>query len=268
MWSREIMKTPLISLMLVVFVAVMAVPVHADTFDPVIWYQSPDLSQEGLAVRSTFPWLLADDFLSTSTDPIIQIVVWGVWQDDLPPDPSLLSFYVGIFEDIPDWDQEGPAFSMPGDLVWEDIFLPGEFGEFIAENVGGQFWYDSQTGDLIDDSHQQLWTYSFNIDLASNPFIRQGTPEDARKYWLTVGADVSCTRLFGWQSSGDHWLDSAVWIDLSHPDAAQWQPVIPPFGSGAMDLAFALIAIPEPTTLGLIVLGGLMLRKRRRGRHA
>src|SRR3990170_7895753 len=72
--------------------------------DPAKWVQLPDLQPTGVDVKATYPKVLADDFLCTSTGPITDIHIWGSWLYDRLPvipgttvgDPNNVSFRLSI----------------------------------------------------------------------------------------------------------------------------------------------------------------------------
>ncbi len=288
-----------------IFVSVLAVlftsaAVNADWFvgdDYKMHYpQLPDLSPEGmdvLASLTTDPTgtnamvkVLADDFRCTQSGPITDIHIWGSWLlDQVSAVPNHGTFVLGIYSDIPDPDGTGPAYSMPGELLWDMKFRPGEYAVRVEADGPEQF-FDPNLNEIIGTDNI-AWQYNFLID--ETLAFRQ---ELGKVYWLSVmnvdpdndGAisliDLSNVlagqNRFGWKSSKDHWNDDAVFIDLENvfnmpvdaiyppntPGAVlPWQELINPLTGESMDLAFVIT--PEPATIALLTLGALAALRRR-----
>src|SRR3990172_9328291 len=85
--------------------------------------QLPDLTSTGMDVNATFPKVLADDFLCTSTGPITDIHIWGSWLNDNRP--PVANFRLSIHADIP----AGPnnPYSRPGEQLWPGPLDAGEW---------------------------------------------------------------------------------------------------------------------------------------------
>ena len=81
------------------------------------------------------------------------------------------------------------------------------------------------------------------------PFFEQAGVE----YFLDI--DKPSSELWAWHYTTIQKQDYSV-VASSH--SGPWT------STGGFDLAFELIAVPEPATLGLAILGGLMLLGRRR----
>ncbi|MCP4902422.1 MAG: PEP-CTERM sorting domain-containing protein, partial [bacterium] len=64
----------------------------------------------------------------------------------------------------------------------------------------------------------------------------------------------------GWKTSQDHWNDNAVW-EVSN---GVYAPLSDPLAQPPTPLDMAFVITPEPTTLGLLALGGLVVLKRRK----
>lgn len=238
--------------------------------DPAKWVQLPDLSPAGIDVYATNPKVLADDFLCTQTGLITDIHIWGSWLGDyLPMEPtggnpsaSNVAFTLSLHADIPAGSQGGPPYSMPGELLWEQTFEPGQFSANLY-SVGPEGWYNPNTGEYFVEGDHQAWQYNFYID-PEVAFLQEGTLDNPVVYWLDVSATPSDSpTFFGWKTSIDHWNDDAVWAD-SHQ--GPWNelryPGGHPFEGQSIDLAFVIT--PEPTTIVLLGLGGLALRRKRR----
>ena len=121
---------------------------------------------------------------------------------------------------------------------------------------GLQGWYEPLTGEVLEDDHWGVWQYNFE-DI-SDPFIQV----EGETYWLEISMRLhpTSTAKWGWKSSVDHWNDDAVW-GWGEPDT-YWEGELyePPDFTQSLDLAFVIT--PEPTSLGLLALGGLALLRR------
>ncbi len=205
--------------------------------------QLPDLAN-GIDVMAY--WLLADDFLCTSSGPITDIHIWT-------SNPSFLGTKVnlGIWTNNPG-DLNG-GFSTPGIQKWGKIFQIGEYT--IREVATGlnETWWDPMTGQSGIDT--TVFQYNFFID-----------PKDAFKqekgqiYWLTLYANA------GWKTTYQPWNDVAVYWDTGD---ARWERIAYPEGTGFRDMAF-VITTPTPPSLlllgsGLLGLGALGWRRRKQG---
>ncbi len=256
------------------------------------WVQLPDLrdpiageTPAGVDV-STYPdTILADDFLCTSTDPITGVHIWGSWIDDVLPmkeiwvddpaggppiidfllDPASLSFRLSIHSDIPVDAAQGIEYSRPGELLWEQIFDPGQFTVRPYGDVP-QGWYDPATGEYLPDNHTGVWQYNFDID-HEEAFIQQGTDTEPIVYWLDVETlihDEFEEAEFGWKTSIQHWNDDGVYSD----GEGGWNELIYPDGhpqeGESIDLAFVIV--PEPTTMLIFGLGSLMVLRKKRNK--
>ena len=210
------------------------------------WEQPPDLSAAGIDVNDTAytyqpppPYLLADDFLCTSTGPLTDISIWGSWTNDWVPDPSMVSFTLSIHSDIPDPDDPGPQFSMPGQLLWQKTFGPPQQPAEIIP-VMREGWLNppsdyNSLGDTI------CFRYDFHV--GSNAFVQT----NGTIYWLDVQA-VLATPMpvpkFGWKTSIAHWNDDAVWAFGTEQGHGAWSelryPPGHPYVGQSIDLAFRL----------------------------
>ena len=200
-------------------------------------------------------------------------------------------FSLVIFENIPATDTSP---SMPGIPVWDAYVMP-DVERFYA-NAEEQF-YDPNVVDFIGwDS--EVWEYNFYF--TETEAFHQ---EEGKIYWLGVHhtfdldgdgivgivdhlqlMDMS-PAAFGWKTAdlnsyppealGEHFMDDAVWTDVNTMgtdghvvpgvvagEAPIWNELFNPFTNQSLDLAFVIT--PESATMGLLLLGGLALLRRRR----
>ncbi|MCC6679569.1 MAG: PEP-CTERM sorting domain-containing protein [Phycisphaeraceae bacterium] len=254
--------------------------------------QLPDL-QTGLDVldgpylagptQPLYSKFLADDFLCTETGPITDIHVWGSWLNDVNPQFGAAgvigkNFQLAIYSDVP--AVPGGPYSHPGDLLWSTTMIARER------------LYAPATEEFFDPNQNQIigadtaaWQYNFFID-PSEAFVQ----EAGKIYWLGVAlsADVNGDGVvdlldmslmaqyapwaYGWKTSRDKFNDDAVWVDYDWfgsgtptgvpTDPLAWHELIHPFTGESLDLAF-VITTPEPASLALLALGGVILLKRR-----
>ena len=188
----------------------------------------------------------ADDWRCSASGPVEDIHFWYSWEQD----------EVGIIDrvDVTIWSNipaaESPmGFSIPGNPLWTREFLTPELHtQWYGE--GTQGFFDAGGGWYPED---HVNYYQCNIVNIAEPFVQV---KDSI-YWLELSVlirDPVATHI-GWKTSKDHFMDTAVfradpfWIELIDPD------------ENMLDLAFVIT--PEPSGLALVLLGGLMLLRRR-----
>ena len=238
--------------------AVLAFSVTAsadwDPTQPYKWVQYPDLNDTGMDVNACDPfYLLADDFLCTTTGPLTDIHIWGSWYHDVLPEgvPTSVAFTLSIHEDVPA-DTTAGDHSRPGDILWIMDFQPGSFSAQMWADGLTEGWYEppdiyEPLGDTV------CWQYNFFID-AAEAFTQLGTPDVPVVYWLDVQAHPLDTEAwFGWKTSVDHWNDDAVWGYGPEPYLEPWYELTYPIGHEyfpeSIDLAFVITGeeVVEPT---------------------
>ena len=223
------------------------------------WVQPPDLSTEGVDVNASLtnepPYILADDFLCTSTTPISDIHIWGSWRYDLlpknaagDPDPTQVGFTLSIHEDIPA-GTGGLTYSRPGQLLRRWYFAPGAFKAWAYRSDITEGFMDPPETYIMPGDHV-CWQYDFQMS-SGQWFWQEGTPSKPKVYWL----DVQATPLnepnarFGWKTSYRHWNDDAVWGNGQEPFTGTWAelryPPRHPRNGQSIDLAFMITGPPQ-----------------------
>jgi hypothetical protein len=230
------------------------------------WAQLPDLDITGIVVNASHTpddYILADDFLCTETDRLIEIHVFGSWWYDWFPGfpPNEIEFTLSIHDDIPA-NQNPDGYSIPGVPLWTMKFLPGSFDvQPYAEGIE-EGWLDAPNNYIPPPVAAFCWQYSFFIDPAL-AFLQEGTLSNPVVYWLSLEATpLADGPLFGWMTTLDHWNDNAVWGIGMRPYPGPWwelrYPQGHPMADESIDLAFALFgeditAVPDvPQKRGLL----------------
>lgn len=226
---------------------VIAAPVLADwnVGDPYKMHfpQLPDLN--GWDVNATYPKVLADDWQCSGSGLVSDIHFWGSWKADQVGQIS--SFHMSIHADVP---AQGGLPSHPGPVLWEEDIT--QFAIRSYDPSANEGWYDPNTGQYNKPDHTHYFQY--NITNIPNPYFQTLNTI----YWLDVSAHVVGTaNQWGWKTSLNHWNDDAVWGDFPTPN---WTELTDPIAGTSLDLAFVIT--PEPTSLLLLGLGVLVLRRR------
>ena len=240
--------------------------------------QLPDLNTTGLDVLASNAdvaggnpinhWV-ADDFRCRQTGLITDIHFWGSWLDDGfdHDNPNgFVGYHLAIYNDVP-VGMSGTNFSMPGLLLWDMVFGPESepFGPTYSARLvatADEGFYDPRVNQ-VTGADTQVWQYNFLID----PEEAFGQ-EQGEIYWLAVQAIIDTplpSPLWGWKTSRDHWNDDAVWGPTAFNFPDTWSELRYPtghsFAGESIDLAFVIT--PEPGTLALMVLVGLLTVRRR-----
>ena len=256
----KIEKKIVFSIAVISVVLFVAVAARADWFpgdDHKMHYpQLPD--PFGWDVNATFPKVLADDWQCSETGPVSDVHLWGSWEFGQGDEALISRIHLSIHTNIP-----APAaggFSMPGDLLWERDFSPGEFTVIDPYGTGEQGWYDPNSGEFRPGDHFTF--HQINIVDIRDPFSQ--TKDEI--YWLDVSVEtITPSARWGWKTTQDHFMDDAVWADIIDPGGiiTNWQELRDPTGE-SLDLAFVIT--PEPATMVVLVLGLLPMMIRRHGK--
>jgi hypothetical protein len=248
---------------------------HWNLGNPAKWVQLPDLTPTGIDVWNTgWEHPIADDFECTSTDPIIDVHLWGSWLND-EHEAFLSRIWLSIYDDDP-VGTEGPdpenQFSKPGLFRWEGEFTPSGVGvdgsyterAYYRLTTGAEMFWNPNTGAMGADTI--VWQYNISIDPAK-AFVQEGSDTEPRIYWLVVNAFPEWdNEEYGWKTrdiQDGHFMDDAVYWDA---DTQNWAPLVYPDGhpyeGQSIDMAFVIT--PEPATICLLGLGTLSLIRRKR----
>jgi len=230
------------------------------------WIQKPDLTDRGVDVDATLeqmvpppsPQLLADDFPCDTSEPITGINIYGSWlHDNLPHDPTGLQnpaqvqFTLSFHEDLPIGDPRNPnPWSMPGDMIWSERFVPGEFSVEPITAMKEESYYIPCTDEYFPNDHTGVYKYNF---YPKDPFVQKGSPDNPVIYWLDVQAQPQDAMQdpnvrFGWKTrdiDDGHFMDDATWVRAVEPyNGNAWRelryPPGHPYAEQSMDLAFEL----------------------------
>lgn len=207
------------------------------------WMRPPDLSTTGIDVNATAdpmnppPYLLADDFPCTVTGPITDIIIWGSWRNDLVPPLQFATFALSIHSDMT--NTSPPFNSMPGQLLWLQMFGPGQYVDQPLPVQLEEGWLDPPVNYVYPGDHN-LFQYAFHV--TNNPFVQT----NGMIYWLDVQAQMppGSPFQFGWKTTPYplNWHDDAVWVNASEPYSGTWNELRRYWDSGvSLDLAFQLI---------------------------
>jgi hypothetical protein len=200
------------------------------------YLQPPDL--EGWDILSTYPCVVADDWLCTETGPVTDIHFWGSWFIDF--NAPIEGFYISIYSNIP-----GPPFSQPGEELWSafiHIFVETPMEDFP------QGWYDPMSPWWEHPNHG-MW-FRYDITEIAEPFIQ----EQGTIYWLSIRAEIPGAvpfepPMWGWKTSYEHFEDYAMWGIYDPPFNWFLEPLFDPITQQPVDMAFAITG-GEPVICG------------------
>ncbi len=209
------------------------------------WVQLPNLDSTGIDINASEDYILADDFMCRETGFITSIHIWGSWFSDYLPEGDALNvaFTLSIHADIPASDSP-TGYSMPGDVLWQRQFGPGDFMVRVWDGDVSEGWM-SPPEDYTFPGDHVCWQYNFSIP-AADQFEQLGSPDQPIVYWLDVKAmPVVSDAYFGWKTSRGHWNDDAVWGDGLEPYIGPWEELIYPqsheMEGRSIDLAFVIV---------------------------
>ncbi|MBN1346735.1 MAG: hypothetical protein JXQ73_28855 [Phycisphaerae bacterium] len=242
---------------------------HWDFGDPHVMQQAQPPEPNGWSIRVSQSWMAdtwrgwADDWQCAQSGYINDMSFWGTTADanGLPGDVLLI---------ILANDASGPV-DRPGEALWWKG-IPGE-------QVSVRYWdqvdlgiydpYSPSPFPLAFPPFEQA-VYQFTInDLASieavylsstdSPFFQ----EEGQTYWLSL--TVLDGDPWGWCTSGERFggtAYSSIWYGSA--EVIEWYEMTDPVSEGPLDMAF--VVMPEPASLGYVVLAGASLLLHRRSR--
>ena len=211
----------------------------------------------------------ADDWVCSQSGPVKDIHFWTSWMDDNemePPDPQTVpgvldNVFVAIYDDLPA-GSGGVQYSRPGTLLWSRAFQAGENEFTVAPaGVGLQGFYRPPGGptDWTNPDHELY--QQVNITKIEDPFVQTA----GELYWLEVHAnwETGIENRVGWTTSQNPFGSGAVWWN-PEDQVQDWVPLMSP-PDFTEPLALAFVITPEPATVGMLLLGSLILLQRRKG---
>ncbi len=209
-------------------------PTAAGIVEDIIIDRQPALTG-GFASDTEFtggivPWQrVADDFMLAETADILQVNWWGFYGENVVPvsETMRVRFYGAR-----------PTDDLPDDnnIIFEESFsnpTRALTGGFIFSEGADEYFYE--------------------VDLSTPAELEGNT-----LYWLEVVQIGDPDSRFRWEFSGPGPLGIAV----INPALMDWQEV-----TDGADNAFQLVAIPEPSTIALVLFGGVLATRRGGGRR-
>jgi hypothetical protein len=252
------MKKVTVLLSLCALVLAFAPAALADWDHPVKWDQLDPISGS-YAWAQLSSQITADDFLCDETGWITDIEIIG---DPFAQLAGAATLRITFWDDVPATDT---VASHPGDILWDITIGPADAQDPLA------------LGWKKDADYVQIGTESkIKIDLPEEVWFHQ---EQGNIYWIAIQGPPG----FQWaarnQSAG-HQLDDAVTWAIGAPTWQHyaWNPTngslttydnLLPAGYVSADLCFRLTGtVPEPASIALVTLGGVVIALLRRRKSA
>ena len=147
--------------------------------------------------------MLADDFFCNTSGPITDIHLWGSWLTNGVK--TNFTFTLAIYDDVP--VSISNTFSHPGDLQWQETFLPGQYFQSFWSSSDELFLDPGQPQILGPDT--QAWYFCF---YPTNIFVQKGGAAAPKTYWLMVFAQPPAGELvdYGWKTTTNVQHDVSV----------------------------------------------------------
>jgi len=209
-------------------------PVVEEQFGPAV-LDGPIMS--GFHLRERY---LADDFVSSATGFLTEIVVWGAYLGDVSlGEPPLLN--LAIFANVPA-AQSGAGYDMPGEALW-NAHVEADVAELYLTFPQGttEPFFDPDANQIIG-SDTRVWQYTFTFD-PDEAFLKRKD----QTYWLGVShsldldgdgaADIDDAAAmfgngwaYGWKAAIENSGEGAVWLNVSTGDNSTGE-LVPPADS-------------------------------------
>jgi hypothetical protein len=173
---------------------------------------------------------LADDFPCTNTGPISDIHVWCSYLNDMVTNPPI---WLGIWSDVP---ALGTNISHPGQLLWQQIFMPDQYQQYFW-GCGAEQYFIPSPSPFIYGPDSQVY---YSVFYTTNGFVQQGTPANPTNYWLSVYCPDTNNPWFGWKTATNVYHDTAVWNFWPPGVSTNWTAVKDPYLGTPLDLAFKI----------------------------
>ena len=162
-------------------------------------------------------------------------------------------FSGGILIKIFDSSTSNRGFWYPGECLWSTIISPDQYTRRLYTS-GQTGWSDPQSVTWMENTHNEIYQYC--VTNIPNPFTQQA----GQLYWLMLTMDIDGGLGWGWNTAeglfGDtavYWGSDNLWYQLSE---------ITEFPDPQPSHKLSFVLVPEPATLLLLSIGGLLLRKR------